>query len=375
MAERIIVSVGSAPLIGIRFRDWRALRTKVAPIPVRHRRRVWHILFQSLLNEAMYLEESRQLNAAIESQVVPPPLIVLGLARSGTTLLHQLFAQDPRLASCTFNQAFGPHTFLLREGLCHGRVASTLRAFNDLWTRWLYGRYMLGSRPRGFDSVLVGLDTPEEDEWALVMSACSHVLGLWFPDPPFATSLKESDRQTWQGHWHRFLKKLTLRYDSRRLVLKSPGHMGRLPWILELFPDAKFIFIHREPTEVFRSFSRTLKWMNSSFSFHETKMDFAQTCLRSGRMRTERFFSDRQLIPEGNLHYVGYKDLVANPLRTLEDAYKALDLGDFLVCRDQIQAELEARRNYQVNTHPPLEPDLAEQLRREWNAYYTEFGY
>ncbi len=50
------------------------------------------------------------------------------------------------------------------------------------------------------------------------------------------------------------LRKLTVRHGSeKRLVIKSPVHTARVALLLKLFPDAQFIYIHRNPYEVFQS--------------------------------------------------------------------------------------------------------------------------
>lgn len=369
------MSAGSTPLFGILYRDWRRLRAKAGAIPRRARGRLWHITIQSLLNEALQFEENRQLGSQIEAQKVPTPVFVLGLARSGTTLLYQLMALDPRLSYCTFNQAFGPHTFLLREGYCKGLLARILRRINFLWLTKGLTKSQPSPASRGLDNVLVSVNTPEEDDWALLMSGYSNSLAVIFAREPDRMRLSETDRQEWQRLWLRFLKKLTFRYPGKRLVLKSPGHMERLHWILELFPDAKVVFIHRDPPEIYRSLLGAVKWMSSRMGFQGLPANLERLCLESHRDRFAAFLATRHLVKPGNLHYVSYRDLLAAPARALEDIYESLNLGDFDPCRERVLQEWKKRERYQVNSYEDLEPEITEQLRLEWRAYYEEFGY
>ena len=110
------------------------------------------------------------------------------------------------------------------------------------------------------DNMAAGFSRPQEDEFALCM------LGL--PSPyltsPFRTARRStSSTSIWKdcrrGRWLRgsgsflqFLKALTFKH-GKRLILKSPTHSCRIKVLLELFPDARFVHIMRDPYVVFPS--------------------------------------------------------------------------------------------------------------------------
>jgi len=62
-----------------------------------------------------------------------------------------------------------------------------------------------------------------------------------------------ADKTTWCDSFLFFLRKLTVRHGRKRLLLKSPVHTGRVKLLLELFPKAQFIYVHRDPYTVFKS--------------------------------------------------------------------------------------------------------------------------
>ncbi|MFO0843900.1 MAG: sulfotransferase [Gemmataceae bacterium] len=96
-----------------------------------------------------------------------PPLFIIGHWRTGTTLLHELLALDPRFTSPTTYQCFAPHHFLLTEPLA------------ELCLRW-----MLPSH-RPMDNMAVGWSRPQEDEFALAMlGQPSPYLTIAFPNRP-----------------------------------------------------------------------------------------------------------------------------------------------------------------------------------------------
>jgi hypothetical protein len=368
----------SLPFSGILYRDWRTLHGFTrASAPARRRRARW-ILLRSLLNEAMHALDSR-FERVREQRPLQPPLVVLGLARSGTTYLYHLLCQDPSLAYPTWSQVYNPHTFLTREGHTRGPASQALRALNWLFSRWEYGR---SSPPadRGFDRVRVTPATPEEDEFALLNCGQSRLLPFLFPLQ--AESLLAMERkELWQGSWLGFLRKLGGIHPGRRLVLKSPWHMARVPWILELFPEAKFVFISREPGQVLRS-SMAMHQMALLTALQdlgggpESQRRFAEwAAFASAREQILSYLEHRALIPAGHLHELRYEDLRRDPEGELEKLYRALSLPGYETSLPRFREALRERADYQVNAHAELSQSQRERLRTEWGPYYEAFGY
>ena len=110
------------------------------------------------------------------------------------------------------------------------------------------------------DAMKVDWNKPQEDEFALcLMGAPSPYLTIAFPNNPpndpealDLDGLPPRELAYWKRRFVGFLKRLTFR-DPRRLVLKSPTHSCRIPTLLELFPDAQFVHIVRNPYVVFPS--------------------------------------------------------------------------------------------------------------------------
>jgi omega-hydroxy-beta-dihydromenaquinone-9 sulfotransferase len=186
--------------------------------------------------------EDMRYGAQIASTVVHPPLFVLGVWRSGTTHLHNLLARDDRFAYPNNYEMLYPHTFL------------TTQATGRRLMQWMT------PATRIMDNVKFGVDEPQEDEIALVASGLSFMLGLVvFPRNRNVyqkyrtlTDALPPEREQWKSALRQFLRKLTLKYN-RPLILKSPAHTGRLDVLLEMFPAARFVHIHRDPYTVFQS--------------------------------------------------------------------------------------------------------------------------
>ncbi len=317
-----------SPLQGMTFAGWWSL--------LRHNHfdidpPYWpRALFQtaiSPLNEGLALCEENAYGRKADATAIKPPVFILGHFRSGTTHLHNLLAQDPRLTYPTLYQTLYPRTFLTTEAVIPH----------------LGGFLLLRKRPH--DDVVLNFDVPNEDEIALcVDTGLSPYLGWVFPGPAvvydrfwsFATATGD-ERSRWQGSLLRFLKKLTLKHD-RPIVLKSPPHTARIGLLLDLFPSARFVHIRRDPYQVFRStrhmYATTMRYWQLQRSMCAGLDD---RIIAVYRALYDAFFDQRPLIPEGQFCEIGYEELVRDPTGQVEFVYDALRLPGFDTVRPRIE--------------------------------------
>ena len=164
--------------------------------------------------------------------------------------------------------------------------------------------------------------------------------------------------------------------EARRLVLKSPPHTCRIRLLLELFPDAKFVHIHRNPYTVFQSslhtIRRTLRLASLQRSDH---VDWETRTLRVYREMYERFFEERALIPDGHFHEVCFEDIEKDPIGQVRNIYEALDLPDFAHVESRLQEYVDSTVGYKKNEFPELTADLRDRIASEWRRYFDEWRY
>ena len=360
-------SVGHNYLAGITAGDWwRLLRANGFAVDAVYWHRAAVITALSAVN-AVHRWRERRFDAAIAATpLAGPPLFVLGHWRSGTTHLHNLFAQDTiHFAYANTYQVINPHTFLTTEAL-------NTRLFAGL---------LPDTRP--MDNVALSFRSPQEDEFApLLMTGLSPYLGVTFPrrDDAYAPYLSfrdapPDDVETWARAFTWFLKKLTFKY-GRRLVLKSPTHTARVRLLLRLFPDARFVHIHRHPYEVFQSFRHyydTAMWFTYLQRPDLDAID--EKILRRYTALHDALFDDVPRIPAGQFHEVRYDDLERDPVEVLRGTYQALDLGDFAAAEPAIRAYLGTVRGYEKNQFPPLEPEWKARVAAEWRRSFECWDY
>ena len=285
------------------------------------------------------------------------PIFIIGHWRSGTTLLHELMNLDQRFCCPTTYQCMAPGHFLLTE-----------RFLAPIVNRLLPNR-------RPMDNVLAGVDRPQEDEFALTnLGAPSPYRRLAFP----ATASPEPEaldlltltvprRQRWCQLMHRFMRTLSVR-DQRRLLLKSPTHTARIAILLEMFPKARFIHVVRDPFVVFPSTIRLWKSLHDTQGLQvDNGNHLEEYVFKSLEVMYRALDRDRRSVPSGSLHMVCYEDLVADPVRALEQVYDLLDLGDFSTVRPLLTDALPKFRDYCKNTYR-LDARVHAEILRRWGS-------
>ena len=189
----------------------------------------------TLFNSAWGLIQDAFWQGAIDAAEPAPPTFVIGHWRSGTTLLHELLALDPRFAYPANYDCFVPDHFLAS----HRFLTPLLRLFLP--------------RQRPMDDMPVSPQQPQEDEFAiLTMGGPTPYRRIAFPNHgPVDQELLDFDTappervEEFRRLLLRFFRGLSYRYEGKPLILKSPPHTGRIRKLAEWFPGARFIHIAR----------------------------------------------------------------------------------------------------------------------------------
>jgi hypothetical protein len=302
--------------------------------------------------------------AAARTELTADPVFIIGHWRTGTTLLHELLALDPRLRAPTTYECLAPHHFLLTGGWLPRWIAFTL------------------PRTRPPDKMRVAWNAPQEDELALLLLGVpSPYRTIAFPNAGSACeawleldSLPAREQQRWARALLAFLRGLTSARPGR-LVLKSPTHTCRLPTLSRLFPAARWINLVRNPLEVFSSTVRLWRSMYEAYGYQRPTLNgLEEFVLATFARMHERLEATRSLLPAGSLVDVRYEDLLAEPVETVRSIYAALGLGDFTAVEPHVIQYFAERRSFERNRHAVEEPWPGE-VRRRWRPYFERFGY
>ena len=364
--ERFQQTVGPGIFAGVTFGDWVALlRENRFAIDPPYWLRAAAITTQSLANAAVRRHEERRYIPQVTPVDIPPPLFILGHWRSGTTHLHHLLAADRRFASPNVYQTSYPHTFLTTEA----RAARFV------------GAMIPPARP--MDNVRQAPDSPNEDEFAIcTMTFRSPYVGWVFPRRAghydrYLTFRGVPEREVgeWKDALVLFLKKLTWKY-GRPLLLKSPPHTCRIGLLLGLFPEARFVHIHRHPTAVYQSTRHLLsRVLEIARLQRDAGHDDEAGVLRRYTEMYDAFFEERGRIPPGRYCEVGFEALEADPIGQVRRVYEALGLPDFGAVEPDLRAYVGSVSGYKKNRFPEPPADLRGRVAGEWRRSFEEWGY
>ena len=296
----------------------------------------------------------------------PEPLFLLGFWRSGTTLLHNLLSMDPQWGFVTTYQAALPDSFLAGQG----------------WVR----RVIANSLPpdRGVDNIPVDLAMPQEEEIAM-MCTCGLSPYVFLNFPRNADRALEylfldermdtSRRDEWHREYVKLLKAASLHMDGKPLLLKSPSNTSRIATLLEMFPDARFVYIQRNPYDTVRSYMHLLRLMNDWHALQS--IDFDRLMLQQikiYRRMAEAYLEQKELIPGGRLVEISYEKLEVDKVGQIREIYDALGLDGYDAFEPRLLEYARSVNDFQKN--PAHISDQVINLVNEYVSFLvSRYGY
>lgn len=310
----------ASPLVGADRATFDRVVEGLAKDDTYHRKRMATRCVQRLLSPLYELNKRHYRRLSLRSEL-QAPIFIIGHWRSGTTYVHNLLTQDERFGYCTTFQTIFPRLML--------------RGYRPM--RHIAGLFIPSSRAA--DGMPLGVDTPQEEEVALSnMTPLSfyHALSspqritYWRERALLMNGVGGGERALWRRAM-RELVATALHVQQKDLFLsKNPPHTARIAEILRIWPDARFLYLVRNPYAVFEStcnfFSRTIR----STTLESFDLDgFEREVLITYKALIERYERDKLLIRSGNLFEARFEDFVSDPVAMTEQLYRALSLGGF----------------------------------------------
>ncbi len=180
----------------------------------------------------------------------------------------------------------------------------------------------------------------------------------------------------WKGEYAYLLKKLTFFWGGKRLVLKNPSNTGRIKLLLEMFPDARFIHICRNPYTLFPSMVKFMVKVLPRYCVQNPieKRKMEEIILDVYAALYKKYLAEKSLIPDGNLVEVRYEDFIERPLDELEKIYNALNLGGFEENKNIFKEYLTAQSGIETSKYK-LDKEIKERIYGSWKFVFDAFGY
>jgi len=298
----------------------------------------------TLLTNRLEVEETYRRQPQIAEQTLEPPLFVTGTGRSGTSILHELLAQDPAHRVLLSWEALHPCPPPRRESYqSDPRIRRAEREVR-LWERIAPSYRTMHEN---------GARVPQECIYLTAHSFVSDLLSGMYAVPSYAAWLARADlREAYRVH-RRLLLLLQWHHHGERWVLKAPSHLWALEPLLAIYPDARIVQTHRDPLAVVASMTSlmaTLLWMRSD---RIDPVALGKRTLRSIGYMLEQSLRvrDAGMISPQQICDVRYADFLADPLASVARVYAHFGLTLGAEAESRMRAYLAAKPKDRHGAH------------------------
>jgi len=361
------LKIGEQPLSGTFFVNWiKILIENRFRIDWRYIPKALYVTIMILLMTPFRILEKNNFNKIKKDIKVKSPIFIIGHWRSGTTFLHYLMGRDKSLAFVSTFETMTPNMMINKEELFKNIVKNHL------------------PNKRPMDNLELNADLPYEEEYAIAnLSPYSFYHAWYFPKKMrkyFDQNVLYKDssngfKDKWIETYDYFLKKITYKNNGNQIILKSLVNTAKIPLILKKYPNAKFIYLYRNPYKVYLSTWRLYRKILPIFSFQKlTNHQLDTEILYNYRSLISKYLEDRKSIPNDHLIEIKYEDFVKKPLETLKKIYSKIGLNSFETSKNAFNKYIVKHKNYKTNNYS-IDEKIKDKIFNEWNFAFKEFGY
>jgi hypothetical protein len=295
----------------------------------------------SLLENLLHLEDERRRQPAVTDESIVAPVFIVGLPRTGTTLLHGLMTEDPASRAPLTWEVMYPAGYPTEPDaieVVRRRTAGRLEWANRLAPEFRrihplapdFAQECIAITAQVFMSIQFHTthNVPSYEDW---FEAADHGLAYDFH--------------------YRLLQHLQARRAARRWVLKAPGHLFSLRALLARYPDAKIIQTHRDPLRVMASMASHATVLRRAFSHSADPLAIAADWAERWANALDRFLAVRDAAPNAAFFDVSYESLEQTPIETVEEIYRFIDAPLGAEPRRRMQEFLRANPKNKHGAH------------------------
>ncbi len=300
-------------------------------------------IVRALVNR-LEVQSTLTLHPEILDERIDAPVLVVGTGRSGTSILHELLAQDPAHRVARTWELLHPCPPPERATY---ETDARIAAADQEYTFW----HLVAPEYQTMHEN--GGDVPNEDPLIDMLEfASDHFMGS-YPVASYGRWLARADLEPVFRAHRRVLQLLQWRCGSRRWVLKSPSYLAKLPAFFTQYPDAYVVLTHRDPLKVLPSLvsiMATLQWMHSDSVDVDAVVKSAVTGTAIVMDLVMRWRADGTL-PDDRIIDVRFDDLVGDPWRTLRALYTRIGEELTVETEQRMRSYLEARPRERHGRH------------------------
>lgn len=278
---------------------------------------IQHATISNALIQRLKIEDTYRHHPGIDDEAIGGPVFVIGLPRTGTTALSQLVAADPQFRSLRMweSQAPTPPPETATEH-SDPRIAAAEAGLKMLDDMFPLMKTLYNSEPTA----------PTECQDLMGMSFRTFHFDGAVRAPGYLAWLMDCDmRETYTFH-RRVLKLLQWHCPPNLWHLKTPVHMFALDALVEAYPNAKFLWSHRDPAKVMGSVCSLIRYVRSWSSDRDDAHELGAEQVASWAEGLRRAMDFRARVGDDRFADVSFAALQSDPVRTLQDSYQRLGL-------------------------------------------------
>lgn len=297
------------------------------------------------LDNRLQMVDARRHHPEIAREAVERPVFILGLPRTGTSILHDLMGHDPRsrvpLAWEVRHPCPPPEAATYETDARIDRAEEEVRLWCDIVPEY-DSMHELGARIP-VECIQITAHSFRSDELS-----GRHVV------PSYAAWLAGADLVPAYRFHREMLQLLQWRAPGDRWVLKAPSHLGALGALLAVYPDARIVWTHRDPLTVMASVASILfstAWVRSDAVDAKQVLQWftGETCAALlGAGEAARAAAANA---GARFHDVRYADLVDDPLAAIRGVYEAFDMPFDTDCETSLRRAVDAKPQGRHGAH------------------------
>jgi len=263
-----------------------------------------------ILCSRLFMHRDRQLYPDVARQEIREPLFIVGLPRSGTTLLHTLLAADPEHRAPLTWEVMTPSP-PTRDNEKR-RIQRATQSCNCL--NWL--------APTFRHVHAVGAELPQECVGLMTPTFMSDQFDTMYYVPSYRAWFFGQDLLPAYEYHRRFIQHLQFRQSARRWILKAPTHMFALPTLLSAYPDALFVQTHRAPLDAMASVSSLITILRRVFSDAVDPLVVCREAIQYWSETLDRFLHERDRLADYRICDVNYIEVCRDPIAAVRRIYE-----------------------------------------------------
>ena len=297
-----------------------------------------------LLGHRLQLVDYRKRHPELEKESIDQPLFILGLPRTGTTLLYGLIAEDPAIRA--------PLSWEIDDPIPPAETASYE---SDPRIEVCQKRFdQVGQLAPGFQAIHpVGALMPQECIVPTASEFMSLRFEMCFRVVRYQAWLLDQDMTATYAHHRRFLQHMQSRHKRDRWILKSPGHLGPIDTLFDTYPDAMVVQTHRDPRKVIPSVASLEYTMRQVSSDHVDAIEMGTEQLHSWATLLDQGIAARARHPEREKQILdlSMETIVRDPIACVERIYDHFGLSLSAQARANMDRYLKAHPKDEFGTH------------------------